>query len=93
MSDAGQVAMFLALGATALGIFFGPLGSALARRLGGGGDPEPELSAELDDLRDRVQRLEAQQDRLADVETRLDFAERLLVQQEPARLESEGGRS
>lgn len=86
MSDAGQVAMFLALGAAAVGVFTGPLGSALARRLGGGGN-EPEVSAELDDLRDRLQRLEAQQDRLADVETRLDFAERLLVQDEPQRLE------
>ena len=58
MSDVGQFAMFLALGAAALGITLGPLGSALARRLGGGTDPD--VLGELDDLRERLQRVEAQ---------------------------------
>ena len=79
MSPPGELAMFLALGAAALGICFGPVGSALARRLGGrseAGQAHAEIehmsermSAEVDDLRSR----------LAEVEERLDFAERLLA--------------
>jgi hypothetical protein len=79
MSPPGELAMFLAIGAAALGLFFGPIGSALARRLGGRAEPgdahaEVEemgarVTAEVDDLRNR----------LAEVEERLDFAERLLA--------------
>jgi hypothetical protein len=79
MSGAGELAMFLAIGATAVALLFGPIGSALARRLGG--RPEPgdapaqieemraQVTAEVDDLRNR----------LVEVEERLDFAERLLA--------------
>jgi len=64
-------------GAAAVGLLFGPIGSALARRIAG--RPEPgdtrreieEIGAgiteEVDDLRNR----------LGEVEERLDFAERL----------------
>jgi len=52
-------------------IFRGPLGDALASRIRGGvPDVDPALAAEMDHLRGR----------LADVEERLDFAERLLAQ-------------
>ena len=81
MSGAGQLAMFLALGAAALGLFLGPIGAAIARRIGGPGEAPSE---ELEELRDRVQTLEAQQDRFAEVESRLDFAERLLARQPAA---------
>jgi hypothetical protein len=84
MSPPGELAMFLALGAAALGLLFGPIGSALARRLGGRpelGEPEAEIehlsermTAEVDSLRSR----------LAEVEERLDFAERLLTSREQA---------
>jgi hypothetical protein len=52
-------------------IFNGPLARAMADRLRGrtGGEPDPGLLAELDQLRER----------LAEVEERLDFAERLLA--------------
>jgi hypothetical protein len=83
MSGAGEVAMFLALGAAALGLFFGPIGSAMAHRLGGRSqtaDTQGEIeelgsrvTAEMDDLRHR----------LAEVEERLDFAERLLTHDAP----------
>lgn len=79
MTGAGELAMFLAIGAAAVGVLFGPVGSALARRLGGRpvpGDAHAEIeelgtrmTAEVDDLRNR----------LAEVEERLDFAERLLA--------------
>ena len=79
MTGAGELAMFLAMGAAAVGLLFGPIGSALARRLGG--RPEADdahaeiegmgarMTADVDDLRNR----------LAEVEERLDFAERLLA--------------
>jgi hypothetical protein len=83
MSGAGEVAMFLAIGMASLGLFFGPLGSALAHRLGGRAAAEDReemeelgtrVSAEIDDVRRR----------LAEIEERLDFAERLLTQNAPA---------
>jgi hypothetical protein len=75
MSPPGELAMFLAIGAAALGLFFGPIGAALARRLAGRAEPGEahaeieRMTAEVDDLRGR----------LAEVEERLDFAERLLA--------------
>jgi hypothetical protein len=53
-------------------IFRGPIGAAIAERIRGGATPveDPALAAEVDHLRGR----------LADVEERLDFAERLLAQ-------------
>jgi hypothetical protein len=84
MSGAGELAMFLAIGAAAVALLFGPIGSALARRLGGRPDPgdahaeieemSARVTAEVDDLRSR----------LAEVEERLDFAERLLAHGGPA---------
>jgi hypothetical protein len=60
-------------------IFRGPLGKALARRLEGGavqGDPDATMHA-LDEMRGRM----------AELEERVDFAERLLAQsREPDRL-------
>jgi hypothetical protein len=78
MSPPGELAMFLAIGAAALGLFFGPIGMALGRRLSGRAPTHAQaeleemgarVTAEMDDLRDR----------LAEVEERLDFAERLLA--------------
>ncbi len=79
MSPPGEIAMFLAVGAAAIGLLFGPIGSAMAQRLSGRrgaidthGDIEDldgRITAEMDDLRHR----------LAEVEERLDFAERVLT--------------
>lgn len=85
MTELGQFGLFLSIGATALALLVGPVGAALARRLGGPAEPD---TAELEELRERLSRLEAQQDRLSDVESRLDFTERVLAQQEPDRLKS-----
>jgi hypothetical protein len=57
----------------------GPIGVAIGHRIREGGDSAPDhrLAVEVDQLRTR----------LAEVEERLDFAERLLAQpQQPARL-------
>lgn len=75
MSDSGEFAMFLAVAAAAVGLLFGPVGAALADRLRGRRDAETRAA------------LDALATRLAEVEERLDFAERLLAQAEqPERL-------
>lgn len=75
--------MFLAIGAAALGLFFGPIGMALGRRLSRRAHTHDQaeleeigvqVAAEMNDLRRR----------LAEVEERLDFAERLLTDSPPA---------
>ena len=79
MSGAGELAMFLALGAAAVALLFGPIGSAIARRIGG--RPEPgDAHTEIEELRARVtDEVDDLKNRLAEVEERLDFAERLLA--------------
>ena len=80
MSPPGELAMFLAIGAAALGILFGPIGSALARRLGGRPDPGEAPAAEVEQLSERITaEVDDLRGRLAEVEERLDFAERLLA--------------
>ncbi len=62
---------FVALCVGLVKIFTGPVAKALADRVRGrtGAEPDPALLAEMDQLRER----------LAEVEERLDFAERLLA--------------
>jgi hypothetical protein len=84
VSPPGEIAMFLAIAAAAVALCFGPIGSALAQRLSGRRgaiesqseieDLSGRITAEMDDLRHR----------LAEVEERLDFAERLLTHDAPA---------
>jgi hypothetical protein len=58
-----------------------PLMRALARRIEGrSGGADGEVLQELDDLRARVAELEAGQSHMAELENRVDFAERLLAQ-------------
>ena len=45
-----------------------------------------EARAELEELRERISRLEEAHPRMTELEERVDFAERLLAQREPARL-------
>ena len=64
--------MAVALAIAMVKIFKGPIGAAIAERICGHAAPadDPALAAEVDHLRGR----------LAEVEERLDFAERLLAQ-------------
>jgi hypothetical protein len=56
-------------------VFRGPLGEAIARRIGGAGQPRTDHDdQQLTDL----------QGRLAELEERLDFAERVLLQERKA---------
>jgi hypothetical protein len=73
MQLTGQdVVVAVALAFALVKVFRGPIGAALAERIRGGAAPvvDPALGAEVDHLRGR----------LAEVEERLDFAERLLAQ-------------
>jgi hypothetical protein len=75
--------MFFAIGFAALGVLFGPIGSALARRIGGRPGPG-DAHAEIEEMRARVtSEVDDLRNRLAEVEERLDFAERLLTHGEP----------
>jgi hypothetical protein len=88
MSGAGELAMFLAIGAAAVGLFLGPIGSALARRIAGRHQPI-DVSPEIEEIDVRVAaEVGALQTRMAELEERVDFAERLLAQnREPDRLQ------
>jgi hypothetical protein len=52
-----------------------------------GGAPSTEMSGELEGLRERVRQLEAMQPRMAELEERVDFTERIAAKiREPDRL-------
>lgn len=80
-------------GLVATVMIFAPLLRALARRIEGRREADPRLPAEVAELRDRVAELETREGRLAELEERLDFAERLLTRgpgmEAPARLPGE----
>jgi hypothetical protein len=83
MPDWGAIA-----GAIALTAILWPIMRALGRRLEGKGAADPALSAEVEQLHARIGEMDALQARVAEVEERLDFAERLLAQnREPDRLQ------
>ncbi len=60
----------------------GPIGEAIARRIGGTGSAGPEHEAELADMRARV----------AELEERVEFTERVLLQERPQGELGSGGR-
>jgi hypothetical protein len=69
-----------------------PLIVSFGRRVEGQA-ASPVLQAEVDELRFKMQEMDAVQQRLGEVEERLEFAERLLAKhQDPERLAS-GGRA
>ena len=90
MGDAGELAMFLAIGSVLVTVLVGPIGQAIGRRIsrGKGGDPATglttgEMAAErLSALEDRIAELESERGQL---EERLEFAERLLIRGDDAR--------
>lgn len=93
MSEQAQV--FLITLTLITGTFLGwkllsPLVQALGRRLEGRGSGDAALATEVRELRNRVQELEQSQGRVLELEERLDFTERLLVQAraEPRRVDT-----
>jgi hypothetical protein len=91
MSELGEFAMWFAAGLLFLGIFFGPIAKAVGRwiesKTGGSGLKQDmkELEgrvAELEQLFQRSGELGVATERLAELEERVDFAERLLAKGE-----------
>jgi hypothetical protein len=77
-----QVTLLITLGFfAACTVVLYPLMRALARRLEGKpGGTDPALRSEIDQMRHRLDEIEAVHGRVLDLEERVDFAERLLAQ-------------
>jgi len=93
MTELGEFAMFIAMGMFGIGIFFGPIAKAAGRWIeskAGGGRNVQELEHRIAELEAMLQRTPpggVPAERMAELEERLDFAERLLSQRgEPERL-------
>jgi hypothetical protein len=85
MSGAGFFALFIGLGAALVALVAGPIGQAVARRIGGRKEPvgpsTGEMTAErIAEFEQRLVDVETALVRVAELEERLDFAERLLAQ-------------
>ena len=84
-----QVLAIIAIAAVAgIALVLYPMARALARRLEGRGVSQ-DLLQQVDELRERVRDLEASQHRVAELEERLDFTERLLAQRRDVELAQE----
>lgn len=72
---------FIAIaGIIMVGIVLFPIVRALARRIEGKGAHDAELRQEIDSLHQRVSELEAVEQRMMELENRVEFSERLLTQ-------------
>ncbi len=98
MTELAGFALFIGLGGAMIALLVGPIGQALARRIGGGKGPvgvtTGEMAAErVAEIEQRLADLEAAQGRIVELEERLEFAERLLARSEelPKLSRSEGG--
>ena len=69
----------IALAVAAAVILTGPLGKAIARLIEQAAPAHQDPEA-MEDLKRRIDQLEREQARMAELEERVDFAERLLVQ-------------
>ena len=92
ITEGGEMAFFLAIGAGLIGLTFGPIGRAVGRwiesKMGG---PRAEDEARQAELEARVHELEEGARHVGELEERLDFAERLLTaQRDPAALRDKG---
>jgi hypothetical protein len=84
----GSVLLIIIAALTAAVIILWPIMRAFGRRLEGKGGPDPALRADIDELHNRLGEVEVLQGRVAELEERVDFTERLLAQnREPDRLE------
>lgn len=92
-NDVAPLTGFLIACATLVLVLRGPVGQAFGRWVDRWGRrADPEADARLAEAEARIAELESSQMRTAELEERLEFAERLLAQQRnPAQL-SEGGR-
>lgn len=61
---------------------FGPVGKALAKMLEGEARVDDQLTMRVEDLEARIAELTMEQSRVAELEDRLDFTERMILQRE-----------
>lgn len=73
------IVMFTIMGIPAMFMWGAPIARALARRIEGGRGVD---ASEMDAMRSELEELRALPARVAELEERLDFAERLLTRQE-----------
>lgn len=86
LNDLAAVVLLLGAGLIVAALIW-PLIRALARRIEGGA-ASTEAQAELDGLRERVRQLEEMPPRMAELEERVDFTERIVAQgREPDRIQ------
>jgi hypothetical protein len=85
LQDMAAVVLLLGVGLILAALIW-PLIKAIARRIEGGA-ANAEVRTELEGLRERVRQLEEMQPRMAELEERVDFTERIVAQgREPDRL-------
>ncbi|HEU5155299.1 MAG TPA: hypothetical protein VFU03_11255 [Gemmatimonadales bacterium] len=90
--DFESIVKIIVVAITAVGVPVAAYAAIVATRAiwvkpGQHGDKVEELGQEVEALRARLNEVEGQQNRIAELEERLDFAERLLAQsREPERL-------
>ena len=85
LDGVAAVVLLIAAGLMAAALLW-PLIRAIARRIEAGG-ANAEMQAELESLRERVRMLEEMPPRMAELEERVDFTERIVAQgREPDRL-------
>jgi hypothetical protein len=75
----GAIVMVVLLVTAAITIVCWPIARALARRLDGRPGLTPALQQDLDDMHHRLGEVDTLQQRVTELEERLDFAERLLA--------------
>ena len=89
LNDGGPpaIVMIVFLGLLATTIILWPVMRAFARRLEGKGASDPALHAEIEQLQHRLGEVDGLHQRVAELEERIDFTERIVAQgREPDRL-------
>jgi hypothetical protein len=81
----------ISISVAAVIILRGPVGRALGKRLEGNSAPDSDLVQRVEELETRLLVAEQAEGRLAEVEERLDFAERLLAKETKAPQVQGGG--
>lgn len=70
----------LAGGGIFVALFLGPVGRSISKMLDGDGRHDDETAMRLEDVEARLAELSLEQQRVGELEERLDFTERLLAQ-------------
>ncbi len=82
--DPTPVFVSIAAAAIFFAVWRGPVGKGIGRMLEGQGSQDDQLVQRVEQLEDRLAELGADPLRMAELEDRLDFAERLLAQRNEA---------